>query len=136
MPQEAAPAVIAASAPSGLFLGDSFTVQAARELPHAVGFRDRFRLRIELANARRWERRWYRKADAIACVSPADAEILATLTGRPVGLIPIAIGEEWFSPPDRPRSRSLVTVVGALDYWPNIDGVVCFESLVPAQRVR
>jgi hypothetical protein len=126
MPQEAAPVVAAARAPTALFLGDSYWVQASRELAAATSLKDRLRLSLERRNAGAWEKHWYPQADAVASVSPADARSLGDLCGIPVGVVPIPLGDEWFAAPTVARADDLVVIVGALDYWPNVDSVIWF----------
>jgi glycosyltransferase involved in cell wall biosynthesis len=137
MPQEAAAIAAATHAPSALYLGDSFAVQAERELAHAQTPKDRLRLTLERRNSRAWERRWYPQASAVACVSPADATALRALCGIPIDAIPLSIGDEWFASPTTARSRHTVALIGALDYRPNVDGVVWFANDVwPLVRAR
>jgi hypothetical protein len=130
MPQEAAPVVAAARAPTALYLGDGYWPQLSRELSLARWPKDRLRISLDRRNARRWEGRWYRRADAVACVSQADADALSAVYGLPVGVVPLAIGDEWFVEPAVPRRGRLVTFVGNLSFEPNVDAVVWFADEV------
>jgi hypothetical protein len=137
MPQEAAPIAAATSGPSAIVLGDSYTVQAERELSAATSAKDRLRLRLECRNARRWERAWYPRASALGCASPADARVLSSLCQVPVDVVPVAVGDEWFVPSTVARVDDLVVLVGALDYWPNVDAVTWFcDQIWPSVRRR
>lgn len=124
-PQESAPVVAALDGPTALMLGDSYTIQANRELRATHSMKDKVRLAAERRNARRYERRWYPQASAVACVSPDDAAALGAMCNLEVGVVPVAVGDEWFAEPT-PRADDLVVLVGALDYWPNVDGTVWF----------
>ena len=126
MPQEAAPIVAATRTPSALLLGDSYWVQADRALRAATSPLERIRLKLERRHARNWERGWYPKAGAVACVSPADAAALRGLCDIQVDAVPLPIGDEWFAAPSVRRGSNTVTLIGALDYWPNVDAVVWF----------
>ena len=48
--------------------------------------------------------------------------MLEELTGCPVDLAPLPLGEQWFEPPAITRDADVV-FVGALDYRPNIEGL-------------
>ena len=144
MPQEAASAVAASRAPTALLLGDSYWAHVDRELRAATSFKDKLRLTLDRRSCARWERGWYPQADAVACMSEADAAVLTDLCGIPVDVVRNPIGDEWFATPTVLRSHDLVTMVGALDYEPNVDGVVWFASeiwprvrtLAPHARLR
>lgn len=135
-PQESAPLVAASAGPTALLLGDSYAVQADREQRAARSTKDKLRLTLERRAARRYERRWYPQADAVACVSSADAAVLRDLCGIEVDVVPVGVGDEWFAPPTE-RSHDLVVLVGALDYLPNVDGTVWFcDEAWPHVRER
>lgn len=110
-------------APSALYLADSYTVQLERERHHATSWRRQCLAALEARAARRWERRHYPNASALACVSEKEASVLTELTGRSLDVVPVALADDWFAPPDRPRQDLLVTFVAALDYRPNVDAV-------------
>jgi glycosyltransferase involved in cell wall biosynthesis len=143
-PQEAAPIVGVARTPTALYVGDSYLVQAERERAAARSPKDRFRLWLDCVNARAYETRWYGRANAIACPSADDATTMRSLYGVDVDVVPIPVGDEWFAAPTIERCADLVTLTGALDYWPNVDGVVWFAGEVwprviaswPAARLR
>ncbi len=121
-PGEVAAVAAAVRSPSLLLLPDCYTRQAARERDRAANGRQKVLWAIETAKARRWEARSYRRASALACLSPVDAPALAALTGRPVALVPLPIGDEWFEEPGGERDGTVV-FVGALDYRPNVEGL-------------
>lgn len=123
-PSEVASVASASGAPVALFLTDCFTRQAERELASARTRRQRLLWSLELRNARRWEGSAFAVPAALACVSPADAPVLSALTDRPVDLVPLALGDEWFEPPTVARSANEVVFVAALDYRPNVDAVL------------
>lgn len=131
-----APVASTARAPTALLLFDLYSrqtdlVQRDVHLSRAV------RYRLQRRNARRWEARWYRRADALACVSPVDAAAVSAMIGRTVQTIPTPLPDEFFSPPERQRSATTVTLVGSFAWEPNIDSVewMCAE-IWPAIRKR
>jgi len=121
-PGEMATVAAVAEAPSALLLADCYTRQARRERAAATALRHRLMWSLEARKAERWERRVYRGASAVACVSPVDAEALTALVDRPIDVVPLPVGEEWFAPADVARGEDVV-FVGALDYRPNVDAV-------------
>ena len=72
---ELAPIMRATRAPAALLLSSSFSGDA-RDLSGSTGFPRSIRYRLEQRNAEAWERRWYRRANWLACLpSPAAADI-------------------------------------------------------------
>ena len=143
-PGEMAPVAAAARAPTALFLPDSYSVQVRRARRAPIPWKPRLIAVLESLHVERWERRYYRSASALAAVSLGDADAIARTTGREVDVVPLALGDEWFVAPDRPRSPDVVTIVAALSYGPNVDGVVWFareiwplvRAEVPSARLR
>lgn len=129
-PGEIAPVVTAASAPTALFLTDCYTVQVRRGWRARTPWKQRLITAAEGLHVRRWEREHYRHASALAAVSDDDAAALHRITGRQVDVIPIAVGDQWFEPADRPRERDLVSIIAALNYLPNVDGIMWFTREV------
>ncbi|MGH9247386.1 MAG: glycosyltransferase [Acidimicrobiales bacterium] len=125
---EIAPVASTARAPSALLLTDSYTRQGQREVAAASRLRHRLLYALEAGHARRWERTRYRHASALACVSESDAAVLRALTRMPVDVVPNPLGAAFFAPPDRPRRPGLVSIIGALDYRPNVDAVTWFVT--------
>jgi glycosyltransferase involved in cell wall biosynthesis len=111
------------AAPTGLVLFDALTRTLATRRTVEPLWRRRLQLRVEIARARRFERRHYAKANAIASVSSVDAAAIETLTGRPVDVIENPIADEFFESPDRARTPNIVTFVGALAHQPNADAI-------------
>jgi glycosyltransferase involved in cell wall biosynthesis len=123
MQGELAPVLQAVRGPATLLLFDVLSRQMAREVELHTSRQKRVRWGAELRKATAWERRWYPRADGIACVSAVDAEALASLIGRPVRVLPNPIADAFFESPDRPRSDRIVTLVSSLAYRPNIDAL-------------
>jgi polysaccharide biosynthesis protein PslH len=121
-PSEMGAVAASTVAPSSLILADCYTRQAERELQQSRAIRHRVYWSFEAKNARRWEAATYARASAVACVSPLDAEVLVRLIGRDIDAVPLALADDWFSPPAQPRGADVV-FVGALDYRPNVEGV-------------
>jgi len=125
---EMAPVLDAVRAPAALFLFDVYSRWVEGEIRHARSPRHRWMWRLEASKIRRWEHSWYPRADAVACVSPVDAQPLQEFVSAPVAVIPIPIGPEFFETPTVERSAHRVTLVSMLDYRPNIDAVEWFAS--------
>jgi glycosyltransferase involved in cell wall biosynthesis len=120
---EIAPVLDAVDGPSSLLLFDSYVRHSEALLAIEDVARRRLRWRIERHQAKSFERRWYRKATALACVSPYDARPLETLLRRPVDVIPNPIGDDFFDVPTVTRSNSLVLFVGSMGYPPNSEAL-------------
>jgi glycosyltransferase involved in cell wall biosynthesis len=116
-----APLSAATKTNTALLLFDVYARQTAHV---SSGYSARaIRFRLEAWNARWWERKWYRRADGVACVSDVDAKFAEELTGRSVAVVPNPIPDEFFAPPRGERSAATVTFVGSLGWEPNIDSV-------------
>ena len=111
------------TAPSALFLFDVFSRLSVRVLKQPGLSLRSLRRRLERRTSLRWEPRWYRKADSLACVSSVDAEIVSRMLGREVRVIPNPIPDEFFSDGSIARSPSTVTFIGSLSWEPNADSV-------------
>ncbi|MHB8762730.1 MAG: TIGR03087 family PEP-CTERM/XrtA system glycosyltransferase [Deferrisomatales bacterium] len=93
--------------------------------------------RLEGALLARYERRVAERFDAVALVSPAEAELFGRRCGLPhkVHAVGNGVDLEYFHPTPEPcRPHSLV-FCGAMDYFPNADAVVWFAREV-LPRVR
>lgn len=122
-PGEMAEVASVCRAPSAVFLTDIHTRQRRRERAQADSLRQRLITAVELRKVRAWEQRAYPKAAVLATVTELDAAALHELTGRQACVVPLMIGDEWFEEPTCARGDDLVTLVGALDYKPNVDAV-------------
>jgi len=120
---EIAPVLTAARGLSSLLLFDSYTRHSEAQLAIETIPRRRLRWRLERFQSRSFERRWYRHASAIACVSGDDARPLSALLRRPIDVIPNPIGDEFFAEPTVARSSNLVLFVGGAGYPPNADAL-------------
>lgn len=125
---EMAPVAAVPSAPTALFLFDAYSRQIGRLLAVASAPRHRFMWRAEGRHVRRWEHRWYRGLDGLACVSPVDAEALKAGPGVDATVIPIPVPEDFYAVPSTSRSSTIVALISMLDYSPNIDAVEWFTG--------
>jgi glycosyltransferase involved in cell wall biosynthesis/GT2 family glycosyltransferase len=133
---ELAQVLDAITAPKALLLYDVYSRQT--ELVRKGLSLRALRYWLELRNSARWERSWYARADAIACVAQPDADAAKRMLGREIATIPNPIPEEFFEQPSVPRSSNIVTVIGSFGWEPNIDSVewMCEEiwPIVKAAR--
>lgn len=123
-----APVAVSARAPTALLLFDLYSRQTDL-VEKNVHLTRAIRYRLQQRNARRWEARWYRRADALACVSPVDAATVSAMLDRAVDTIPTPIPDEYFTPRQNQRSATTVTLVGSFAWEPNVDSVewMCAE---------
>lgn len=141
---ELAPLVSVARIPTAYYITDAHTTYHRRLIGAAPKLRHRFLYALDAAHVRRWERTRYRSATALATTSCSEAAVLERLTNRHFEVVPIAAGDSWFTPPEIPRERNLVTIIAGLDYWPNIDGIRWFlregwpriSTAMPEARLR
>jgi len=127
---EIAPVLDAVRTVSALFLFDVYGRQVDREVANAPTPRHRVMWRIEAAKAHRWERRWYSRADTVACVTALDAEAINPVLPNPARVVPVPLADEFFEEPPRRRSSDTVAIIGMLNYRPNIDALLWFTSEV------
>lgn len=125
---EIAPVLDAVRGPSSLLLFDSYVRHAEALLAIEDVPRRKLRWHIERRTARSFERRWYRKPTALACVSTEDARSLESLLHRPVEVIPNPLAENFFAAPTVTRSSNLVLFVGSMGYPPNGDAIRWFMA--------
>lgn len=115
----------------------------ARCAPRAL----RWLYRAEATRVRRLEAELIARARAVAVVSEPEAELVREICpDASVHAIPNGVDLDYFGPPSRPASASAndaaatslsCVFVGALDYFPNIDGVLWFTGEVwPRIRAR
>ena len=132
---ELAPVLAATNAPTALLLFDVYS-RIGDIVSGEVSLRA-IRHRLERRNASRWEPRWYRRADAVACVSDVDAQIVSRMLGRPVEVIPNPIPDDFLGPPQRERSPATITFVGSFSWEPNMDSARwLIEEIWPQVRSR
>jgi GT2 family glycosyltransferase len=109
--------------PTALLLFDLYFRHMQREQEVAERRRRGLRFAVEGQKLAAWERRRYRQASTVACVSDVDARALSPLLGRPVEVIPNPIPEDFFAAPEVPRSDNTVLFVGHLAWRPNVEAV-------------
>jgi len=124
-----APIADSARAPTALLLFDVYWRLADLVLNGSRPTVQSIRRRLERRNARRWEEKWYARANGVACVSRIDAELVSAMLSRPVDYIPNPVPDEFFVPPEGRRSDTTVTFVGSFGWEPNVDSVrwLCAE---------
>jgi sugar transferase (PEP-CTERM/EpsH1 system associated) len=93
--------------------------------------------RLEAARVRKLEARLPRSVRAISVVSRAEADIYDSLAGSGSATVATnGVDLEYFHPTDQPLETACA-FVGAMDYVPNVDGVLWFAREVwPAIRAR
>jgi sugar transferase (PEP-CTERM/EpsH1 system associated) len=93
--------------------------------------------RLEGRRLRRLERELLGFADAITLVSEAEANLYRQVCGEgPVYAVTNGVDLDYFTPPaNPPQPEQACVFVGAMDYRPNVDGVLWFTDHVwPAVR--
>lgn len=110
-----------ARAPTALLLYDVYS-RLADLVRGQISLRS-IRYWLEKRNALPWEAAHYGRADAIACVSAHDAQIVSRMLGREVDTIVNPVPDEFFAEPAVERSHDIVTVIGSFGWEPNIDSV-------------
>jgi glycosyltransferase involved in cell wall biosynthesis len=85
-----------------------------------------------------FERRVCRTVDRIVAVSPQDARTMRELFGvGRVTEIPTGVDLEYFTPGQKAAKEHDLVFVGAMDWLPNIDGVLYFaREILPLIRRR
>lgn len=86
----------------------------------------------EAFHLRRWETRLAREWDCIALASASEAEIFRGFCkeGR-VAVLPNGVDADFFAPqPGVARDPATVLFMGAMDYLPNVEGVLWFHREV------
>lgn len=125
---EMASLVTVPTSPTALFLFDAYSRQIPRQLALAPSARYRFMWQAEGRNVGRWERRFYPRADSVACVSAVDAAALEASLGLRPAVVPIPVPDDFYAPPTVPRTSTTVALISMLDYTPNIDAVEWFSG--------
>jgi glycosyltransferase involved in cell wall biosynthesis len=135
---ELAPLIDEVEQPTGILLFDSLTREIESRLALETSPRRKAQLRLERRRTKRYERHWYARASGLASVSSVDAAWFADLLGKPVDVIENPIADQYFKPPEGPRSDNVVTFVGTLHHRPNTDAIEWLAGeiwpLVLAQR--
>ncbi len=86
----------------------------------------------EAFHLRRWESRLAREWDCVAVASAPEAAIFRKFCSEgQVAVLPNGVDSDFFSPrPNVPRDAATVLFMGAMDYLPNIEGVLWFHKEV------
>lgn len=95
-------------------------------------------LEVEWRKVRRAEARACAEAVLTIAVSDADRAGLAALApSATVSAIPTGVDTEYFAPRPGPQTPARLVFTGAMDWYPNEDGILYFiESILPAIRQR
>jgi glycosyltransferase involved in cell wall biosynthesis len=102
---------------------------------------------LDWRKMRRAEQALWGRVDAVTVPSAQDAaRVRAAQPGARVAIVPNAVDVEHYRPRpgDPPPDRSTLLFFGALDYWPNVEGLLRFLDEIwprvaathPAARVR
>ncbi|MBI4638151.1 MAG: glycosyltransferase [Candidatus Rokubacteria bacterium] len=95
----------------------------------------RLLLALEARKMRRYEAQACRRARLTIAVSDADRQLLATGGGARVCAIPTGVDIGYFTPDESPEAPARLVFTGAMDWYPNEDGVVYFiETILPRLR--
>jgi len=76
--------------------------------------------------------------DRCVAVSEIDRAIIELIApGRPVSIVPNGVDADWFKPSCEPSNPYMMVVTGAMDWFPNIDGITFFvREVLPRIRQR
>ena len=78
--------------------------------------------RVEHARFRRFERAWWKRADACVVTSEREVETVRTSApDTPVAVVPNAVDLDYFAPSNTPAEPHTVIFSGTLNYRPNLD---------------
>jgi polysaccharide biosynthesis protein PslH len=94
---------------------------------------------LEARRLRRFEQEWAARARLSLVVTSVEARLLRQIAPQaPVAVVPNGVDTEYFHPNGHRKSEVPTLVfTGALDYFPNIDGVRYFsEAVLPLIRQR
>jgi glycosyltransferase involved in cell wall biosynthesis len=95
-------------------------------------------LALEWRKMRRWEARACRRADLTVAVSAVDGNRLAAIApSARITAIPTGVDVAYFKPGTQAEDRSHVVFTGAMDWYPNEDGILHFiDAVLPLVRRR
>ncbi len=71
----------------------------------------------------RWERRVMRQADHVVAVTQSDAQVLATIAGKPVSVVVNGVDCDHFAAARPDPSTHRVLFLGNYEYAPNVDAI-------------
>ncbi|MBN2993533.1 glycosyltransferase family 4 protein [Pseudomonas cedrina subsp. fulgida] len=71
----------------------------------------------------RWERRVMRQADHVVAVTQSDAQVLATIAGKPVSVVVNGVDCDHFAAARSDPSTHRVLFLGNYEYAPNVDAI-------------
>jgi sugar transferase (PEP-CTERM/EpsH1 system associated) len=118
---------------------DLVDVDSQKWLDYAASARPhkRWLYRLEAARVRKLEAELPRWVRAVSVVSRAEAGIYDSFAGTGAATVATnGVDLDYFQPGKKPLEPACV-FVGAMDYWPNVDGVVWFSREIwPALRTR
>ena len=123
--------------PGILCVHDSKALRYREFAEYAASRRERVRLGLLSALARRQERRWFRYADRVVVTSPSDAQALArAVRADQVAVIPNGVDLEYFAYLPAPEHGRIV-FTGNMSWPPNEDAAEHFaRDIMPSIRSR
>ena len=116
---------------------DAHSLYLERRLDRANTLRERWRLRHEIRQAHRFERRFFPLFDGWFTVAPRDTErIREGCPGLSVWTIPVAVDHEYFKVSRKPNLPPTIIFSGKMDFPDNADAAVLLgkEILPRIQR--
>jgi polysaccharide biosynthesis protein PslH len=95
-------------------------------------------LALEWRKMRRWEAQACRRADLTVTVSAVDRNLLAAVAPRArITTIPTGVDVAYFTPEIEAEEPSHLVFTGAMDWYPNEDGILHFiDAVLPLVRRR
>jgi glycosyltransferase involved in cell wall biosynthesis len=124
--------------PAGILcVHDSKALRYREFAEYATQPRERVRLKLFSALARRQERRWFRYADRVVVTSPSDAQALSrAVSAERIAVIPNGVDLEYFA--YRPATEAArIVFTGNMSWLPNEDAAEHFaRDILPSIRGR
>jgi glycosyltransferase involved in cell wall biosynthesis len=84
-----------------------------------------------------FEREVFQRADAVAAVTPLDAEQARRWGAKTVAIVENGVDLEYFRPDEKPPAAFEILCLGSLDWYPNLDAVeYLIDEIMPLIAAR